>query len=58
MAGPWQNRSSAQTTPTTAGREAPGHSTEVYLQKIHFAEFAMGIVIPTKRTDSRDAVAS
>lgn len=46
--------SSAQTTPTTAGREAPGHGTEVYLQKIHFAEVAMGTVISTERTDSRD----
>lgn len=46
-----QNGSLVQTTPNTALREAAGHSTEGYLQKIHFAKVAMGTVISTRGTD-------
>lgn len=49
-----QNSSLVQTIPNTALREAAGHGTEVYLQKIHFAKVAMGTVMSTRGTDSRD----
>lgn len=40
--------------PNHSWKGGPGHSTEVYLQKIHVAEVAMGTAISTKRTDRRD----
>jgi len=56
MTALWQHerRTVAQTTPNTASREAAGHGTEIYLQKIHFAKVAMGTVISTRGTDHRD----